>query len=278
MKKLFLFPLVVALSLSASQKSELQNKMASDTIKAVFSGDESTLRGNILQGYIQHAPVVATGLEPTIKAAYKLKGTDVTCPRVFDDGDYTVLHCMTKKGDKEKVSFQIFRFTDGKIIERWVNGTKKLSLNSSSRSQIDGEVKISDLDKTKQNKALIKSFVKDIFFGENVKNLKNYFDKNNYIQHSSAIGDGVDTMENAFKNSSVDVKFQKIHAIFGKGNFVLIITEALFNNKPMSVYDLFRVQNDKIAEHWEVVAPIPPKEKHKNKNGVFGFNEKLVNF
>jgi hypothetical protein len=35
------------------------------------------------------------------------------------------------------------------------------------------------------------------------------------------------------------------------------------------VYDLFRVQNGKIAEHWDVVEEVPAKSESKKANGKF---------
>lgn len=277
MKKIFL-SLALLLSVNAAEKSKLQNEMALETLTAVFSGDESVVRANILPGYIQHSPMVQTGLEPTVKAALRLKGSKVTCPRVFDDKEYSVLHCLSTVKGKQKVTFQIFRFTEGKIIERWANGTKKSDLNPSKRSQIDGEVKIGDLEKTEENKAFIFNFAKEVLVDGKIEKLPSYFQGNDYIQHNSLVGDGVDALIDSFKDGNNRLKFQKIHAVLGKGDFVLLITEALLEGKRMSVYDLFRVQNGKVAEHWDVVSQIPPKEKHKNKNGVFGFSEKLVKF
>jgi predicted SnoaL-like aldol condensation-catalyzing enzyme len=38
---------------------------------------------------------------------------------------------------------------------------------------------------------------------------------------------------------------------------------------PKANYDLFRITNAKIAEHWEVLAPIPPRAQWKNSNDPF---------
>lgn len=39
--------------------------------------------------------------------------------------------------------------------------------------------------------------------------------------------------------------------------------------KPTAYYDLWRVQDGKIAEHWDVMADIPPRSEWKNDNGKF---------
>lgn len=65
--------------------------------------------------------------------------------------------------------------------------------------------------------------------------------------------------------------YTHLHKVLGEGNFVLTISEGTFGGKHVSFYDLFRVENGKIAEHWDVVEPILPKEEWKNNNGKFGF-------
>ncbi len=61
------------------------------------------------------------------------------------------------------------------------------------------------------------------------------------------------------------------HIVLGEGNFVLAVSEGTFAGQPTSFYDLFRVANGKIAEHWDVMETIMPEADRKNTNGKFNF-------
>ncbi len=56
-------------------------------------------------------------------------------------------------------------------------------------------------------------------------------------------------------------------------HIVLAISEGAFAGKPTSYYDLFRVENGKIAEHWDVMETIAPESEWKHQNGKYGFPE-----
>jgi len=47
------------------------------------------------------------------------------------------------------------------------------------------------------------------------------------------------------------------------------VAEGSFGDRPSSYYDLYRIQNGKIAEHWDTIEPIPPRAEWKNSNGKF---------
>jgi predicted SnoaL-like aldol condensation-catalyzing enzyme len=59
------------------------------------------------------------------------------------------------------------------------------------------------------------------------------------------------------------------HRVLGEGNFVLTVSEGQFAGKHTSFYDLWRVENGKIAEHWDTVEAIPKEAEWKNGNGKF---------
>jgi predicted SnoaL-like aldol condensation-catalyzing enzyme len=46
-------------------------------------------------------------------------------------------------------------------------------------------------------------------------------------------------------------------------------SEGLFDAKPTAFYDLYRVENGKMVEHWDVLEPMPAAGQSRNKNGKF---------
>ncbi len=66
------------------------------------------------------------------------------------------------------------------------------------------------------------------------------------------------------------MEYQKLHMVVGEGNFVLAVSEGKFGKgDPTAFYDLFRLENGLIVEHWDVITTIPPKSEWKNENGKF---------
>jgi predicted SnoaL-like aldol condensation-catalyzing enzyme len=63
--------------------------------------------------------------------------------------------------------------------------------------------------------------------------------------------------------------YQKNHMILGEGNFVLAVSEGQFLGKNSAFYDLFRVEDGLIVEHWDTIQEIPPQEQWLNQNGKF---------
>ncbi|MEJ7658473.1 MAG: hypothetical protein WKG07_02020 [Hymenobacter sp.] len=57
--------------------------------------------------------------------------------------------------------------------------------------------------------------------------------------------------------------------MLGEGNFVLVLSEGVFQGVPTAFYNLYRLENDKIVEHWDVVEEIPTEENRQNSNGKF---------
>ncbi len=205
----------------------------------------------------------------------KPSGATVGNVRVFEDNEYVVMHNHYEnvEGYPERiVTFDVVRFKDGKIIEHWDNVAEVQPQNSSGHTQTDGITEVKDLNKTEANKALVSDFVNTVLVEAQYDKMENYFDGDNYIQHNSSIGDGLSGLGKALEamaKQGVTMDYKTNHKVLGEGNFVLAISEGLFAGKETSFYDLFRVENGKIAEHWDIIETIAKKDAWQNENGKF---------
>lgn len=257
------------------KKMELTNKQkVIALLKSIETGDQEPVSYINPEKYIQHNLGVADGLAGfgALLQALPLNSAKVNTIRAFQDGDFVFTH-TDYNFFGPKIGFDIFRFENGNIVEHWDNLQETpTSPNPSGHSMIDGPVDIKDLDKTEENKALVKNFIEDILVNGKMEKLVGYFDGDNYIQHNPAIPDqlsGLGATLEALGKKGIFLKYDKIHKVLGEGNFVLVVSEGHFGKDYNAFYDLFRVEDGKIAEHWDVIEPIPAKENWKNENGKF---------
>ncbi len=245
-----------------------------DLLKSIETGDSKPVSHINPKKYIQHNLAVGDGLEGFGAVLQQLpKGSaKVNTVRVFQDGDYVFTH-TDYNFFGPKVGFDIFRFENGQVVEHWDNLQEKpATSNPSNRTMLDGTAEVVDRDKTEANKVLVRAFVDDILVNGRMDKLAGYFDGDNYLQHNPQIADtlsGLGEALQALAKQGVTMKYERIHKVLGEGNFVLVTSEGSFAGSHTSFYDLFRVENGKIAEHWDTMESILPRAQWKNGNGKF---------
>ncbi|MCF2874509.1 MULTISPECIES: nuclear transport factor 2 family protein [unclassified Tenacibaculum] len=225
------------------------------------------------KNYIQHNPHVPTGIEPVLGFLPVLKEgkTTYTTHRILQDGDFIVFHNSYHNaepfGGKEVVAFDVWRMENGKVAEHWDNITVKVDNTASGRSQVDGETAITDIDKTKENKEIVTNFVNDVLFGKAPQKITEYVSSEEYLQHNPMVKDDLTGLNEAIEyltSQNNMFKYQKLHKVLGEGNFILTMSEGEWNGKSQAFYDLFRLKDGKIVEHWDVIQEIPSEMAHKN--------------
>ena len=166
-----------------------------------------------------------------------------------------------------------FRFDEnGKIAEHWDNLAALVEPNPSGHTQTDGTMEVTDLDKTEENRELVRNFLYDVMQGNNLDKTPDYFDGDAYIQHNTGIADGVSGLNaalGALAEQGISMVYDEVHMVLAQGNFVLAVSEGTFGGAPTSYYDLWRVENGKIAEHWDVMETIADPSTWQNQNGKF---------
>lgn len=251
---------------------------ALELINTFATGDTQKAYDLLAEGYIQHNLAYGTGRDAFIGSVNYLAAapvkTTVKNIRVFEDGNKVFLQTIYNfAGAGEQVAFDIFRFDeDGKIAEHWDNLAAKAEPNPSGRTQTDGATEVRDLDKTAENRKLVEHFLYDVMQGNRPEKTPEYFDGDTYIQHNTGIADGVSglgTALAALAEQGIQMIYNTTHQVLAQGNFVLAVSEGTFGGAPTSYYDLWRVENGKIAEHWDVMETIAEKSTWQNENGKF---------
>ena len=93
-----------------------------------------------------------------------------------------------------------------------------------------------------------------------------------YIQHNTGIADGLSGLGAALEalgKQGVQMIYDQTYQVLADGNYGLAVSEGSFGGAHTSYYDLFRVENGKIAEHWDVMETIADKSTWQNQNGKF---------
>jgi predicted SnoaL-like aldol condensation-catalyzing enzyme len=83
-----------------------------------------------------------------------------------------------------------------------------------------------------------------------------------YIQHNPTAPDGIEGFKAfiALRKDKTPNARSEIKRAFADGDFVILHVES-------HRVDIFRLEDGKIVEHWDVIQPIP--EKAANSNGMF---------
>lgn len=251
---------------------------ALELINTFATGNTEKATELLAEGYIQHNLAYGTGRDAFVSSVAYLASapvkTTVNNIRVFEDGDKVFLQTVYNfAGAGEQVAFDIFRFDEnGKIAEHWDNLAAKAEPNPSGRTQIDGTLEIKDLDKTEANREVVKSFLYDVMQGNRPEKTPDYFDGDTYLQHNTGIADGLSGLGAALAalaEQNIQMIYTTVHQVLAQGNFVLAVSEGTFGGAPTSYYDLWRVEDGKIAEHWDVMETIADKSAWQNQNGKF---------
>jgi predicted SnoaL-like aldol condensation-catalyzing enzyme len=92
-----------------------------------------------------------------------------------------------------------------------------------------------------------------------------------YVQHNPNAADGPDGLKHfiAFLKDKFPSNRSEIKRMFADGDFVIVHVHAVREpgTRGNAIVDIFKLENGKVVEHWDVVQPIP--EKAANDNGMF---------
>lgn len=98
-----------------------------------------------------------------------------------------------------------------------------------------------------------------------------YYLGSRYIQHNPLAADGAEGLKAyiQFLRENYPYAHSEIKRIFADGDYVVLHVHSIQvpGTRGRAIFDLFKLENGKIIEHWDAIQDIP--EKSANSNGMF---------
>jgi predicted SnoaL-like aldol condensation-catalyzing enzyme len=243
-------------------------------LKSIETGDEASIAVVNPNKYIQHNPQTHEGGEGLAALFKRLSKSSprVNIVRIFSDGDFVFGH-TEYDFSSSRVGFEVFKFEGEQTVEHWDNIQSRKGPNCSGHSMVDGETQVTDLEKTEENRQRVRIFINEVLIGGQIQKLSNFVSTESYTEHNPRLGDGLSSLHAALvmqeDNDATSIQYDKLHLLLAEGNFVLSVCEGLLDGLHTSFYDLYRLFDGKIVEHWDTTETIPPQSQWKNENGKF---------
>lgn len=127
-----------------------------------------------------------------------------------------------------------------------------------------------DAKQMEENKKIIAAFYDAALNKKDFAEASKYLGSR-YTQHNPVAADGPEGLKAflAFLKDKFPNNKSEIKRIFADGDYVIVHVHAVREpgTRGNAIIDIFKLENGKVVEHWDVIQPIP--EKAANNNGMF---------
>ncbi|SFM88853.1 Predicted SnoaL-like aldol condensation-catalyzing enzyme [Chitinophaga sp. YR627] len=121
------------------------------------------------------------------------------------------------------------------------------------------------------NKEIVTKAMKEFFTDRDQTAIERYWHKD-YVQHNPSMTDGHEGLKGLL--AFIDPAFKWEPGILIESNDLVLAHSQVqgWGPAPLIVVDIFRLENGKIAEHWDVVQSEVPALKTASGNPMTSFN------
>lgn len=219
--------------------------------------------------YTQHSTGVGDGaegflafFEPFVARNPK---RDIEIVRMFEDGRWVFCHAYQSLNDgaAEWVTMDMF-YTDenGLILEHWDTIAAYVADTASGEDMVRGTVEVTEAADTQASKDVVLEFTKQVRQERNPDRIGEFV-ATDLVQHSADIAAGRRGLENWLGSEDAGT-YDMLFQLIGQGDFVVTYGKRHARGKDIAVFDLYRVENGLICEHWMNEEVIGPRETWGN--------------
>ncbi|MDC9581349.1 nuclear transport factor 2 family protein [Xenorhabdus sp. PR6a] len=255
-----------------------QNRSLSDLVSRAHyelftDRDVGALERYFAPNFIEHSPLVKEGLAGLRELVQTHPELHHETHRVLQDGDLVAIHGrFIGLDDQPLVGFDLYRVADGLIVEHWDGLVPQSAPNASGRTQLDGPTEIDPgHDREKNRERVVNFFTRTLIEGH-YDEFGNYTNGEAFRQHSPDIADGTTALIAFLKQLREEgrgLHYAKIHRTVADGQFVLSHSEGSIAGARHSYFELWRIENGKVAELWDAITPVPEDAQALHRHGIF---------
>ncbi|MDW3036878.1 MULTISPECIES: ester cyclase [Bacillus cereus group] len=149
------------------------------------------------------------------------------------------------------------------IFQASTGNTKGHSIKSENVAPVSKD----NVTEKEKNKKMVVDFYNEVFNKHNIDIIPKYVSED-YKQHNPFVADGRKAFMDFFKedfvknpNSSAEIK-----RVVAEGDTVALHVHSRTNSqdKGVAIVDIFRIEDGKIVEHWDVIQEIPNEAANNN--------------
>tara|TARA_R110002096_G_scaffold171490_5_gene344530 strand:- start:6564 stop:7331 length:768 start_codon:yes stop_codon:yes gene_type:complete len=185
--------------------------------------------------------------------------------RCFEDGPLVFLHVIQTLNDgaAEWVTMDVFDSdSDERIIEHWDVIEAYQRELTSGEEMLGGATQPTDLEKTEANKIVVREYVKRVLTAGLHEQLDDFIAEG-ITQRIPNMPSGREALRRALADGTAG-KTEMLTQLMGKGDMVVALSKVVRENAEHAVFDLYRVQEGKICEHWATSEEIAPRSQWAN--------------
>ncbi len=230
---------------------------------------ESALSKYTGHRYTQHSTGVGDGKEGFMAFFTPFlehnTSRDIRVVRAIVDGSYVFCHVFQSlnQGESQWVTMDMFDTDNNdRIIEHWDVIAAYQEQSISGADMVAGETSITDIASTDENKALVKEFTKQVLVQREHDKVPNFVSAD-CIQHNPQVVAGAVGLQSAL-NSGVMGEYEMLFKVIGQGNFAVSYSKVFQSSTDSAVFDVYRLAEGKIVEHWSLAEQILPREQWGN--------------
>ncbi|MDV7143599.1 nuclear transport factor 2 family protein [Tropicimonas sp. TH_r6] len=219
--------------------------------------------------YTQHSTGVGDGaegflafFEPFVERNPK---REIEIVRSFQDGAWVFCNAYQSLNDgaAQWVTTDMFYADpDGLVLEHWDTIAPYVAETASGENMVRGTVEIDSSVDTEANKALVREYTKQVLQEGNHDKLAEFVAED-LVQRAPSIGAGREGLADWLASEAAG-RYEMLFNLIGAGDFVVTYGKRHAGGKDIAVFDIYRVADGKIAEHWDNAEGILPRDQWGN--------------